>query len=147
MVSQVLTLRLLANLRTWFYARLEPLSPARLLRYLSGDVLSRIVKDVEEMKNVYLHVVSPVVAAAIISALAFLLFYTLNPSLAFVSVASLAAIDFGVPLLVKWLAGCLGRRQLELRGELNARTVDSVQGAKIYSPSVKRTTGNVTSQR
>jgi ATP-binding cassette subfamily C protein CydC len=147
MVSQVLTLRLLANLRTWFYARLEPLSPARLLRYRSGDVLSRIVKDVEEMENVYLHVVSPVVAAAIISALAFLLFYTFDPSLAFVSVASLAATGFGVPLLVKWLAGGLGRRQLELRGELNARIVDSVQGAKIYSPSVKRTTSNATSPR
>ena len=49
MVSHNLTFKLLASLRTWFYTRLEPLAPARLLRYRSGDLLSRIVKDVEEL--------------------------------------------------------------------------------------------------
>jgi ATP-binding cassette, subfamily C, bacterial CydC len=147
MVSHDLTFRLLANLRTWFYARLEPLAPVRLLRYRSGDVLSRIVKDVEELENVYLRVVAPVVVAAMTSLLAFLLFYSFDPSLAFVALASLSATGVGVPLLVKWLAADLGRRQLELRGELNARIVDGVQGTKIYSPSVKRTTSNATSPR
>jgi ATP-binding cassette subfamily C protein CydC len=130
MVSHDLTFRLLANLRTWFYARLEPLAPARLLRYRSGDVLSRIVKDVAELENVYLRVVAPVVVAAMTSLLAFLLFYSFDPSLAFVALASLSATGVGVPLLVKWLAADLGRRQLELRGELNARIVDGVQGAQ-----------------
>ena len=130
MVSHDLTFRLLANLRTWFYARLEPLAPARLLRYRSGDVLSRIVKDVEELENVYLRVVAPVVVAAMTSLLAFLLFYTFDPSLALVALASLSATGVGVPLLVKWLAADLGRRQLELRGELNARIVDGVQGVQ-----------------
>jgi ATP-binding cassette, subfamily C, bacterial CydC len=130
MVSHDLTFRLLANLRTWFYARLEPLAPARLLRYRSGDVLSRIVKDVEELENVYLRVVAPVVVAVMTSLLAFLLFYKFDPSLAFVALASLSATGVGVPLLVKWLAADLGRRQLELRGELNARIVDGVQGVQ-----------------
>jgi ATP-binding cassette, subfamily C, bacterial CydC len=130
MVSHDLTFRLLANLRTWFYARLEPLAPVRLLRYRSGDVLSRIVKDVEELENVYLRVVAPVVVAAMTSLLAFLLFYSFDPSLAFVALASLSATGVGVPLLVKWLAADLGRRQLELRGELNARIVDGVQGVQ-----------------
>jgi ATP-binding cassette subfamily C protein CydC len=46
LVSHDVTFELLAGLRTWFYARLEPLAPARLLRYRSGDLLSRTVKDV-----------------------------------------------------------------------------------------------------
>jgi ATP-binding cassette subfamily C protein CydC len=130
MASHNLTFRLLANLRAWFYARVEPLAPARLHRYRSGDLLSRIVKDVDELENVYLRVVSPVLVATIIPALAFLLFYVFDPLLAFVALGSLAATGAGVPLLVRWLARGLGRRQLELRAELNARIVDGIQGAQ-----------------
>jgi thiol reductant ABC exporter CydC subunit len=130
MASHNLTYRLLANLRTWFYARIEPLAPARLLRYRSGDLLSRIVKDVDELENIYLRVVSPVVVAAMISTLAFLLFYVFDPLLALFAFGSLVATGVGVPLLVKWLARGLGRRHLELRAELNARIVDSIQGAQ-----------------
>jgi ATP-binding cassette, subfamily C, bacterial CydC len=130
MASHNLTFRLLANLRTWFYARIEPLAPARLLRYRSGDLLSRIVKDVDELENIYLRVVSPVVVAAMISTLAFLLFYVFDPLLALFAFGSLVATGVGVPLLVRWLARGLGRRHLELRAELNARIVDSIQGAQ-----------------
>ena len=130
MVSHNLTFKLLANLRTWFYARIEPLAPARLLRYRSGDLLSRIVKDVEELENVYLRVVSPVLVAAMISTLTFLLFYVFDPLLALFAFGSLMATGVGVPLLVRWLSRGLGRRQLELRAELNARIVDGIQGAQ-----------------
>lgn len=130
MVSHNLTFKLLADLRTWFYARLEPLVPARLLRYRSGDLLSRIIKDVEELENVYLRVLSPVVVAALVSLLTFLLFYAFDPSLAFVALGSLAATGIGVPLLVRRLARGLGRRQLELRADLNSRIVDDIQGVQ-----------------
>ena len=130
MVSHNLTFKLLASLRTWFYTRLEPLAPARLLRYRSGDLLSRIVKDVEELENIYLRIVSPVAVASIVSLLTFFLFYAFDPSLAFVALSFLVATGTGVPLLVRRLARGLGRRQLGLRAELNARIVDDIQGAQ-----------------
>jgi ATP-binding cassette subfamily C protein CydC len=130
MVSHSLTFKLLADLRVWFYARLEPLAPARLLRYRSGDLLSRIVRDVEELENVYLRIVSPIAVAAIISLLASLIFYVFDPTLALVALGFLAATGAGVPLLVGRLARGLGRRQLELRAELNARIVDGVRGVQ-----------------
>jgi ATP-binding cassette, subfamily C, bacterial CydC len=130
MVSHDVTFKLLASLRTWFYSRLEPLAPARLLRYRSGDLLSRIVKDVEELENVYLRIISPVVVAAVISVLTFLVLYSFHPPLAFVALGSLLATGIGVPLLVRRLARGIGRRQLELRAELNARIVDGIQGAQ-----------------
>ena len=67
LVSHNVTLRLLAEVRTWFYSRLEPLAPARLLTYRSGDVLARLVADIEELQNVYLRGVSPFIVAAIIA--------------------------------------------------------------------------------
>ena len=130
MVSHSLTFKLLADLRTWFYARLEPLAPARLMRYRTGDLLSRIVKDVEELENIYLRVLSPVIVAALVSLLTFLLFYLFGLLLAFVCLGFLVVTGVGVPLLVRGLARGLGRRQLELRGELNARILDDVAGVQ-----------------
>jgi ATP-binding cassette, subfamily C, bacterial CydC len=128
LVSHDVTFELLTNLRTWFYARLEPLAPARLLRYRSGDLLTRITKDVEELENVYLRIVSPAVVALVVSLLAFLVLYFFDPLLAFVAVGFLAAAGVGVPLLGRTISRGLGQRQLELRAELNARIVDDIQG-------------------
>ncbi len=130
LVSHNLTFKLLADFRTWFYTRLEPLAPARLLRYRTGDLLSRIVGDVEELQNVYLRIVAPVAVSSVTSLLTFMLLYSFGPSLAFAGLAFLLAAGIGVPLLVRRMARGLGRKQLELRGELNARLVDGVQGAQ-----------------
>jgi thiol reductant ABC exporter CydC subunit len=130
LVSHDLTFKLLAHFRSWFYTRLEPLAPARLLRYRTGDLLSRIVGDVEELQNVYLRVVAPVAVASVTSLLTFALLYSFGPPLAFAALGFLLAAGIGVPLLVRRLVRGLGRKQLELRGELNARIVDCVQGAQ-----------------
>ena len=49
-LSHQINFRLLARLRVWFYRALEPLAPARLMQYRSGDHLSRVVgaKDIQE---------------------------------------------------------------------------------------------------
>jgi ATP-binding cassette, subfamily C, bacterial CydC len=130
MVSHDLTFRLLSNMRTRFYERLEPLAPARLLRRRSGDLLSRVIKDVEELENLYLRVSSPIAVAAITTLLTSLIFYAFDPMLATVALSFLVATGVGVPLLVTRLARGLGRRQLELRAELNARVVDGVRGVQ-----------------
>jgi thiol reductant ABC exporter CydC subunit len=130
MVSHDLTFRLLTNMRTWFYGCLEPLAPARLLRHRSGDLLSRVVKDVEELENVYLRVVSPVAVAILIALMTALIFYAFDPLLGLVALGFLVAVGVGVPLLVTRLVRGLGRRQLELRGELDAKIVDNVQGVQ-----------------
>jgi ATP-binding cassette subfamily C protein CydC len=128
LVSHNVTFKLLANLRTWLYGRLEPLSPARLLEHRSGDLLTRIVKDVEELENIYLRAFSPVVVAVAISALTFVALYVFDPTLAFVALGFLALAGVSVPLLVGLLARRLGRRELKLRAELGVQVVDGVQG-------------------
>jgi len=130
LVSHNLTFKLLADFRYWFYTRLERLAPARLLRYRTGDLLSRIVGDIEELQNVYLRIVAPVAVASVVSLLTFALLYSFGPLLAFAALGFLVAAGIGLPLLVRRLARGLGRKQVELRGELNARIVDGVQGAQ-----------------
>ncbi|MHB9091189.1 MAG: thiol reductant ABC exporter subunit CydC, partial [Chloroflexota bacterium] len=48
-VSHRVTFRLLARLRVWFYTAVEPLAPAALQRERSGDLLARVVSDVETL--------------------------------------------------------------------------------------------------
>ena len=130
LVSHNVTFKLLADLRVWLYGRLEPLSPARLLEYRSGDLLSRIVKDIEELENIYLRAFSPVIVAGIVAALTFFTLYVFDPLLASVALGFLALAGVGVPLLVGTLARRLGRRELELRTELNIGVVDGIQGVQ-----------------
>jgi ATP-binding cassette subfamily C protein CydC len=128
LLAHNVTFRLLASLRTWVHSRLEPLVPAQVLTYRSGDILARLVADVEELQNVYLRVVSPFIVAILISLLTSGLFATFSPVLAWTALAFLTTAGMGVPLLALTLTGGLGRQQLALRAELNAQLVDSIQG-------------------
>ena len=130
LTAHSVTFRLLARLRTWVYSRLEPLAPARLLTYRSGDVLTRLVADIDELQNIYLRVVSPLVVAVLISILTFGLFFIFSPMLAWTALAFLVAAGLGVPLLTEALTRGLGKKQLALRAELNAQVVDGIQGVQ-----------------
>src|SRR5947209_5840715 len=97
LVSHDVTFRLLAQLRIWVYSRLEPLAPAYLQEYRSGDVLTRLVSDVEELQNVYLRVFSPIIVAIAIGLLTFGLFSLFSPVLAW---TALSLLILAVPLVI-----------------------------------------------
>ncbi len=130
LVSHNVTFRLLARLRVWLYSRLKPLAPALLLSYRSGDVLTRLVADIEELQNVYLRAVSPIIVALVISLLSFYIFSIFSPVLAWVTLAFLIVTGIGIPFLTGMLAWGIGRQQLAVRAELNAQIVDGVQGVQ-----------------
>lgn len=130
LVSHNVTFRLLARLRVWLYSRLKPLAPALLLSYRSGDVLTRLVADIEELQNVYLRAVSPIIVALVISLLSFYIFSIFSPVLAWVALAFLIATGLGIPFLTGMLARGIGRQRLTARAELNAQIVDGVLGVQ-----------------
>ena len=127
-VSHNVTFRLLARLRVWAYNRLEPLAPSHLLTYRSGDVLTRLVSDVEELQNVYLRIVAPIFVAVAIVLLTFGLFTIFSPILAWVALAFLVSTGIGVSLLAVALSRGSGKQQLTVRSELNMQVVDGIQG-------------------
>lgn len=65
LVTHEATLRLVAELRRWFYDRMEPLAPAGLQGLKSGDVFSRIGADITTLENFYLRVLVPSLVALI----------------------------------------------------------------------------------
>ncbi|MGM0594217.1 MAG: ABC transporter transmembrane domain-containing protein, partial [Pseudomonadota bacterium] len=128
LVTHEATFRVLAELRVWFYTRLEPLAPARLQQYRSGDLLSRIRSDIDTLDNLYLRILVPV-AVALLGLVAVALFLSLyHPTLALIVVAALLLAGAGVPLLVQRLGRRPGREMVAHTSALSAHAVDGLQG-------------------
>ena len=127
-VSHDVTFRLLARLRVWFYAALEPLAPARLMRYRSGDLLARSVADVDTLENFYLRVLAPPLVAAVVMVLVTILLGAFDPRLGFSLLFFLLLAGLGLPLLAQAVGRRPGQHMIQVRSELNSLLVDGIQG-------------------
>jgi ATP-binding cassette subfamily C protein CydC len=67
LVSHSVNLKVLTRLRVWFYKSAERIAPAGLQSDRGGELLNRIMSDLEVLENFYVRVVAPVVVALIIS--------------------------------------------------------------------------------
>lgn len=128
LTSHSVTFRLLAQLRTWFYRALEPLAPARLMQYRSGDLLARIVADVETLENFYVRVVSPPMVALVVAAGMIAFFVHFEARLAIAYLAFLIVLEVGLPVLFWTLSQRAGRELVLQRAGLQSRLVDGIQG-------------------
>ena len=128
LVSHHVTFRLLGRLRTWFYVALEPLAPARLMQYRSGDLLARVVADVDTLENFYVRVVSPPLVAVLVAAGTGLFLGIYASPLAWALLAFLLALGVAAPLLVGLLSRSSGPELIRQRADLHVQLVDGVQG-------------------
>lgn len=128
LASHSLTFRLLAQIRTKTYRRLTLLDFCQLNSYRSGDLLTRLVADVDDLQHMYLRVVGPFLVAGWIAVLTSGVFALFSGTLAWAALIFLVAAGIGVPLLTGKLSRHLGERHLRARGELNAQLVDGIQG-------------------
>ncbi len=128
LVTHEATFRLLAALRSWFFAALEPLAPARLQHHRGGDLLSRIRSDIDSLDNLYLRVVAPT-AAAVLSGLLLTGFLALfSGAAALLLAACLIGAGAVLPLAARRLGREPGRRVVAIRAELRSAISDTVHG-------------------
>src|SRR5262245_6981773 len=59
LASHDITLRALGRIRSTVYERIEPLAPAELDAFRRGDLLSRMVDDVDALQGLYLRGLGP----------------------------------------------------------------------------------------
>lgn len=128
LVSHDVTFRLLSRIRAWFYRSIEPLAPARLMFYRSGDLLSRVISDIDTLENFYIRVVSPPLVAIVISlgAVGYLGHY--EARLGWALLAFLFGLGVVVPILIDILSKKLGGELVYFRTELHSQLVDGIQG-------------------
>ena len=128
LTSHSVTFRLLARLRTWFYTALEPLAPARLQSWHSGDLLNRIIGDVETLQNFYVRVVSPPLVAVLIALGSSWYLWHLAPRLGLILPLFLLVVGVVVPLVSRAVAAKAGRALIAERAALRIALIDHVQG-------------------
>ncbi len=136
LASHQFTFRLLADLRTWVYGAMEPLVPARLLEYAhgkihelkSGDLLRRMVADVETLQQVYLRIVAPPVVAALVGVGMWLFLGVFGGRFALTYLSLFLLSSVGVPLLSYLLGKKIGKDVVTTRAELHTQLVESLQG-------------------
>ncbi len=122
------TFRILSSLRVWFYQRIEPSAPAVLRERRSGDILNRIVADIEAIDNLYLRVLSPSLVAGMVSVLFAVILAAADLRIAGVGWLLLAAAGIGVSLLAARSGEDCGRAIAGATSELRTRLVEGLQG-------------------
>jgi ATP-binding cassette subfamily C protein CydCD len=128
LVSHDVTFRLLSRLRVWFYEKLEPLAPARLMEFRAGDLLARIIGDVETLENFYVRVVSPPLTAILVGFFTAIFLASFHPILAPVFLTFFIGLGFLLPLLAQITSRKSAEQTLTLRGDLHTHLVDGIQG-------------------
>ena len=127
--SHDVALRSLATIRSRFYERIVPLAPAGLEEYRRGDLLNRLVADVDALQGLYLRGVGPPVIAVVTGAACAVVAALLLPLAGVVLAAGLLVGGIAVPLLAWATSRSSARRQAAARGELTAELVELLRGA------------------
>jgi thiol reductant ABC exporter CydC subunit len=121
--------RVLANLRVRVYRRLEQVAPAGLPAFRRGDLLARMVRDVDSLQDVILRVIPPFSIALLVGVGTVAVMWWMLPAAGLVLAAALILAATVVP----WLTGVLARRRearfSHVRGELSTSVVDLIEGA------------------
>lgn len=128
LVSHEATFRLLARMRVAFYRSIEPSAAARLTSASSGDLLSRVINDIESLQNLYLRAVAPPVVAAAVALLLTVFLNLFDPLIALTALGFMLTAGIGVPLLAWWANENAGNQRVASVAALNAALIDNVQG-------------------
>ena len=119
LVSHDATFRLLAWLRGWFFRKLMPVSMQQLNRFRKGDILDRLVADIDALDQLYLRLFSPLIAAVLVTGLLSLFLSFFSHQLALVVLLVMSGWILLMPLLFYKLGRrtgeALGIRQAQLR--------------------------------
>ena len=128
LVSHNVTFQILSDLRVSFYRALEPLAPARLQRYSSGDLLTRLTGDIEVLENLYVRALAPPLVAVLVAVVSASYLAGFAGHLAAVLLLLLVLCGLGVPWMVRQLSRRPGKRMVDLNAQTNTLLVDSLQG-------------------
>ena len=128
LLSHDVALRALGETRVRFFERIEPLAPAQLEGYRRGDLLARMVGDVDALQGLYLRGLGPPLVALAASAACIGVATALLPEAAAVLALGLLVGGLLVPAAAGALGRAAGRRQGAARAKLTGELVEILRG-------------------
>ena len=128
LVSHDATFRVLSHLRVATFSKLLPLSPAGLARFRQGDLLNRVVADVDTLDHLYLRVISPLVGALVVIIVVTLGLGVLDVTLALTLGGIMLLTLCLLPPLFYRLGKPTGEKLTSLRGQYRQHLTSWLQG-------------------
>lgn len=122
--------RALASLRVWFFAGLIRGAAGGLGFRRSGDVLSRLVGDVEALDRLYIAIVVPLACAVLILPVLLVAAGRVGAALAAAVGAAFAVAAFGLPWLAFRAARVAGGRLAAAASGLRTAALDALTGLR-----------------
>jgi thiol reductant ABC exporter CydC subunit len=121
--------RWLADLRVAVYERLERLAPAGSASFRSGDLLSRLVADVDTLQDLWLRVLLPYAVACVVGGGAVVLIAVLAPPAAVSLLVCIVAAAVLAPVLALAVARRAEQSVAPARGALSTSVRDTLAGS------------------
>ena len=121
--------RFLAKLRVRLYTRLELLAPTGLVAFSRGDLLARMVGDVDSLQELLLRVVPPFATAVLVGGATVAALWWLLPAAGLVTLAALLLAATLVPALTSTHQHRASSREAADRGSVASTFVELVEGA------------------
>ncbi|MGG8292150.1 heme ABC transporter ATP-binding protein/permease CydC [Klebsiella sp. 141130] len=128
LVSHDATFRVLQHLRVATFSKLLPLSPAGLARFRQGELLNRIVADVDTLDHLYLRVISPLIGALVVILVVTIGLSVLDVTLALTLGGIMLATLLLLPPLFYRAGKPTGEHITQLRGQYRQQLTSWLQG-------------------
>lgn len=122
------TFRLLTELRTWAWGKLMPLSAKDLSHLRGGDLLNRLVADIDTLDHLYLRLITPLLASLLMIAALYGFLSWFDSELALTLCSVLLTLWFLLPLVFYRLGHRPGIAQLENRRQYRVLLLEYLQG-------------------
>ena len=128
LASHDVALGTLGRIRARVYDRIEPLAPAQLEGYRSGELLGRMVGDVDALQALWVRGLGPPLVALTVGCASVAVSAWFLPAAGAILAGGLLTAGLLVPWLA-WVLGRAGRRQTAARAELTAELVELLRSA------------------
>lgn len=129
LVGHDVTLRLARDLRVDFFRSVLPLAPLGLGRHRVGELLARLVADIENVDGLLVRAVGPLFALAGLGLTAVVVTAVLLPAGGLLLALALLSLGIGVPYVVARSASNLEAARAQARADLRTAVLEGLEGA------------------
>ena len=129
LVGHDVTLRLARDLRVDFFRSALPLAPLGLGRHRVGDLLARLLADIENVDGLLVRAVGPLLAFAGLGFVAIVVTAMALPIAGALLAAVLLLLSLAIPLAISGTADRIERRRAQARAQLRSTVLEGLEGA------------------
>ena len=129
LVGHSVTLAIARDLRVWFFRRALPLAPLGLGRFRTGDLLARLMADIEAVDGRLVRAIGPLLALACLAVIACVIALYVLPLAGAVLVLALLAIALITPWAQQRTMRTTEQARAQARSEFRQTVMESLEGA------------------